>query len=107
MQQSAHLTRPYSDEQQAKIAETKEGMANWAGGGPENTTCRECKFAFDFKRYAQSHKLKAGRLRAQRCQRFKLMMHKQGPAFDPNTRSCIFFDPASKPPVLVESEYRG
>lgn len=107
MEQTSFLTKPHDELTQKRFKDSHAGMAHWAGTGPEGKTCRECQFAFDFKRYGKSNKTLPGRLQNARCRKFQSMTGKQGRKLDPNTASCRFFEEHPNPPALVESEWRG
>lgn len=43
-------TKPYDPQLQAQIDATMPGMAHWAGTGPTDRTCRECRHSGNVKR---------------------------------------------------------
>ena len=44
MQNAAHPTNGYGNDLARQIKSTVPGMAHWAGSGPADTYCSECKF---------------------------------------------------------------
>ncbi len=107
MQQTMHLTQPYDSDTQDRIKSTPAGMAHWAGSGPENKTCRECKFMLKHGNFSTNAKKNAGRLKPVKCAKHESMMGGKGASFDPATSACRFFQQDPEPPSLVQSNWRA
>lgn len=99
----AHLTEPNPQlaEWQRK---TPNGMAHWAGTGPEGKTCRECEHWQHEKRYYAKRGLQRGTLKPARCRKYKTMMNGQtGGEIPHDARSCKYFAQALfVPPIAQE-----
>lgn len=81
----AHLTEPNPQlaEWQKK---TPNGMAHWAGTGPEDKTCADCEFKGYYResRHGTSYHVNG-------CEKFKKMTGRHGPAFESSTPACKYF----------------
>lgn len=95
-----HLTKPQGEALAKHQADTVDGMAHWAGSGPEGVTCRECDHwgsPAGFKRDPES-----AELLPRRCQKFtRLMAGLDGPGVPHRIAACRHFEKRDRvPPVL-------
>lgn len=109
-----HLTSPHSPEWQARLALTSSGMANWAGTGPANTSCRQCMFwaakpGYVLTTVKRFLRLSDGALSPRRCQKYTSMMQGvRGDCVPSDTPACNRFainrdaPPVKLPPKPVK-----
>lgn len=86
-----HLTRAHGALED-NIRKTYAGQAHFAGTGPEDKTCRLCKYWLDEGRAA------SGILKPAKCGRFKEMTGKHGNAVPHQAPACKYFVENEKPP---------
>jgi hypothetical protein len=93
------LTGPYfidshAPEMAEQIRRTHVGQASWAGTGPPGETCATCKFYGCWKqvRDAAGNVTKTAFL-AGRCDMFRKLVGKIGPAVPSNAPACRYFAP--------------
>jgi hypothetical protein len=85
---SSHLTHA-SEEQIA----TAPGMAFFAGTGPADKTCGDCKFKGYFRRVVNASGHFVTSKRTGGCAKFHAMTGTHGPAVNKYLRSCKYFEP--------------
>ena len=88
------LTDGHAPEVAKQIRCTHIGQAAWAGGGPSDATCSTCKFYGCWKqvRDAAGDVTKTAFL-AGRCDMFRKLVGKIGPAVPSNAPACRYFAP--------------
>jgi hypothetical protein len=83
---TANLTNN-SAEQRA----TAPGQAHFAGSGPADKTCGDCRFRGYFRRtVTKKHGAKS--TRTYRCAKFHALTGRHGPAISKYLRSCKYFE---------------
>jgi hypothetical protein len=87
---SNHLT---SDPVDDAAIETFPGMASWAGGGPQFTNCKHCKF---FERAPIKVPVKNDPNKPARCAMFRQITGREGPAVPAEALSCRFYQPGTR-----------
>ena len=94
-----HMTRPQGAEMAAMQAATAHGMAFWAGSGPEDRTCRECKL---WGWYRPHKRTEEGALRPRCCAAYRAMNQGvQGGGVPHDIPACKYFRPTDEPPAIV------
>lgn len=105
---SSHLTAAPFDE---RFRATFLGQAHLAGTGPDNATCRECKFWHVWRgtastrqpappgHYAKTNKERAGQLKRANCN--YAIPHKAKRRIPHHAKACRFFERSDNPPALV------
>jgi len=96
MKNESHLTKGYGDALARQINSTVPGMAHWAGSGPADADCSQCKFFG----YAQSMRNAAGEIitskfRKTACGKFHELTGKHGPDIRGSAKACRHFEPRS------------
>lgn len=100
--ESLHLTRGHDNRMSTLIRNTENGMAHWAGTGPDGKTCRECLSFVDRGHYSGADKFKAHTLKPGPCHKFKTLMSRKkfGPEISPKNMACRFFEQHEDPPAF-------
>ena len=91
---------------------TPAGMAHWAGSGPLDTTCRECRFWAAMGKWREEGPGGSGLPLPSRCRKYKAlgMLKKYGPPIPHDTPSCKHFEATAKPqplkrPVQISADW--
>jgi hypothetical protein len=71
------------------VKQTSPGMAHWAGTGPANTTCEQCRFFGYEAPVRNGHGTKN---HPTSCRRFFQLMKQHGRPLRPSTPSCRHFE---------------
>jgi hypothetical protein len=78
---------------------TFQGMAYFAGTGPQGSTCRECKFWLYLGHHYSNTSQHVGAPKPARCEKFSEMKQgDRGAAVPHQARACKYFSPDEKPP---------
>jgi hypothetical protein len=85
---SQHLTHT-TDEQKA----TAPGMAYFAGTGPENQICGNCRLLGYWKRITNEFGQFVTSKRSFGCTKFHALTGVHGPAVGKHLRACKYFEP--------------
>ena len=102
---SDHLTNPYGEKGKL-YAQTYDGMASWAGTGPEDKTCRECGL-YRMKGYYSVNGKYGGMLKPGTCAKFAVLMKMSGPSFPYHAKACNKFEQSSNPPPVNKYQVRA
>lgn len=81
---SSKFTRPLGDDFEEKLLATHQGMAHFAGTGPQGAICKACEF---FGGLA-----KGDLTRPATCQKFRSLTGKQGQKIPPSACACKYFE---------------
>ena len=73
--------------------QAKPGMAHFAGTGPNNKTCKDCKHR-GYEREAAGGRV----YRYYGCGKYREIMGKIGAEVDSNYAACRYFEQRDKPP---------
>jgi len=89
-----------ADSGHAQAVDTHAGQAHFAGTGPADKTCRECRFWFSkpYLYYSSGH-MKGQTLKPVACSKYKKMMGgREGARVPHHAKACRYFEPSSNPP---------
>jgi hypothetical protein len=79
---------------EAQIKATPDGMAHWAGSGPDNRSCRECNFFEGRDYYANG-----GGLKPAPCRKYQMLRNgRRGGRIPWYTKACKYFEENPYPP---------
>lgn len=86
----SHLTEP-NPALAEQVRRTPDGMAHWAGTGPDGATCAKCEH------YGYFYEDRAGQSRRKpsACALYARRMQKHGGNIPSDTDACKWFEPAS------------
>lgn len=87
LKRTDHLTAAYDDALEKTLSWTHQGMAHFAGTGPEMATCNSCAF-YGMGLRKRTHTEKPA---DQVCTKYKALTGRQGKTIPRSARACKYY----------------
>lgn len=88
LKRTNHLTEAYDDALEKTLSWTHQGMAHFAGTGPDHTTCNSCAFYGTGLR-KRTHSEKPA---DQSCMKYKALTGLKGKTFPRSVKACKYYE---------------
>jgi len=92
MMNTANLTTGFEPQLEQQIRRTYDGMAHWAGSGPEGATCGDCVF-WGYTKETNNFGYSISPRRVHKCRRFLELTKKHGASIPASAGACRHFQP--------------